>query len=224
MIGAATARAAPDLIEAIIGYRSWHVAHGMLQSPMAAGSWMPGVNRAACGFYNYRSALYARHTAPGHTCGCGFYGFYSPEGLSSDNPYTPRSKTFDVFGAVKMWGTVELHSTGLRAEYAEPVALYAPEPSLDHPLLHRLSGAAALAALGYTCSRAGSGGTRHRLLAAAIGCTPAVTLTLILQYRKQQMRHVAEHYGIPLVDSLDELQACATAHGAIITDPSVIGE
>jgi hypothetical protein len=37
-----------------------------------------------------------------------------------------RRYKIDVIGAVQMWGVVEMHETGMRAEFASPVALHAP--------------------------------------------------------------------------------------------------
>lgn len=58
---------------------------------------------------------------PDHACSCGIYAYYDP------CPRTASAVTRDlVAGAVVMWGRVELHGSGLRAEHAQIVALELP--------------------------------------------------------------------------------------------------
>lgn len=108
--------AAPDFIQAAIGYRSWHVStHGELSSLTAAGAWRPGVNRASC----HRGL---RHDAPAPDCECGLYALHRHR----DRGWMP-SGTNAVHGAVAAWGDLEIHDTGFRAEFARVVALTLPE-------------------------------------------------------------------------------------------------
>jgi hypothetical protein len=106
---------APDLVEPVIGYRQWRLHDGMLWSPFAEFRWERGVNTARC-------TVGGGHPepAPGHACACGIYAWYRPcPRLGSATPHL-------VPGAVAVWGEVELHATGLRAQYAAIVALVLP--------------------------------------------------------------------------------------------------
>ena len=59
--------------------------------------------------------------APQNGCTCGFYAWYGP---------TPRTASLGtselVGGAVALWGRVELHAHGIRAQHAMIVALALP--------------------------------------------------------------------------------------------------
>ena len=108
--------AAPDFIQAAVGYRSWHVsAHGELGSLTAAGAWRPGVNRATC-----HTGL--RHEAPAAGCECGLYALHRHR----DRGWMPSGANA-IHGAIAAWGDLEVHDTGFRAEYACVVALALPE-------------------------------------------------------------------------------------------------
>jgi hypothetical protein len=106
---------APDLLEPLVGYRHWRIEEAALWSPFVTHRWVRGVNTARC-------ALDTGHPGfpPGHTCTCGLHAWYRP---------CPRLgyATPDLAGgAVALWGDVELHPTGLRAQYATIVALVLP--------------------------------------------------------------------------------------------------
>jgi hypothetical protein len=108
--------AAPDLIEPVIGYRQWRLRGGALCSPYFDMSWRRGVNTARC-------AAPGGHgeAAPGHACTCGIHAWYRP------CPRLASAATGDlVAGAIVVWGAVELHPTGMRAEHAMVVALALP--------------------------------------------------------------------------------------------------
>jgi len=65
----------------------------------------------------------ARHhppdEAPVNGCACGVYAWYDP------CPRTGSAPDY-VSGAVVLWGRVELHATGMRAQHARLVALALP--------------------------------------------------------------------------------------------------
>ena len=106
--------AAPDLVTAVIGFRQFRVAGDELWSTHASYLWEPGPQIARC-------LADARHAAPAKACSCGFYARYTP------TPRTASLGTRDlVGGAVALWGRIELHAHGMRAEHAEVVALALP--------------------------------------------------------------------------------------------------
>jgi hypothetical protein len=105
---------APDLVEPVIGYRHWRIDDGALWSPFAAYRWVRGVNVARC-------TLDAGHPElPGHACTCGLHAWYRP------CPRLGYATPDLVGGAVAMWGDIEVHPTGVRAQYATVVALVLP--------------------------------------------------------------------------------------------------
>jgi hypothetical protein len=105
--------AAPDLITAVIGFRQWRVVGSELWSLRAEDRWRPGVRTAHC-------ALHA-HAAPANGCTCGIYVSYAPI------PRGASALTADlVGGAVALWGQIELHAHGMRAQHAMVVALALP--------------------------------------------------------------------------------------------------
>jgi hypothetical protein len=106
---------APDLVEPVIGYRQWCLRDAALWSLYAEYRWGRGANAAIC-------TLGAGHPepAPGHSCACGLYAWYRP------CPRLGCATRELVAGAVAMWGDIELHAEGLRAQYAAVVALVLP--------------------------------------------------------------------------------------------------
>jgi len=107
--------AAPDLIRAVIGFRQWRLRGSELWSVRARDRWGRGVHTAQC--------RKRRHDgpAPANDCTCGIYAWYAPppRGASAMTPDL-------VAGAVALWGQLELHSNGMRAQHAMVVALALP--------------------------------------------------------------------------------------------------
>jgi hypothetical protein len=106
---------APDLIEPLIGYRHWRLHDTSLFSPFIEYRWTRGVNSARC-------TMAAGHadSAPGHDCVCGLHAWYRPA------PRLGYATPDLIGGAVALWGEVELHPTGMRAQHAAIVALVLP--------------------------------------------------------------------------------------------------
>jgi hypothetical protein len=104
---------APDLITAAIGFRQWRLRDSELWSLRATERWQRGVQTARCNT--------GAHAAPANGCSCGFYAWYgpTPRGASGMTPDL-------VAGAVALWGQVELHAHGMRAQHAMVVALALP--------------------------------------------------------------------------------------------------
>lgn len=107
---------APDLIEPIIGFRHWRLVDGTLTSMFSGMPWPASQMTARCAAGDHDPA----HTpAPG--CTCGIYAYYGP------CPRTASAMTRDlVGGAVVVWGRIEAHATGMRAEHARIVGLDLP--------------------------------------------------------------------------------------------------
>lgn len=107
---------APDLVHPIIGYRQWRLVDGALASVFNDTRWEHAQITARCDSREHHPEL-----VPDHACSCGVYAYYDP------CPRTASAVTRDlVGGAVILWGRVELHGTGLRAEHAQIVAFELP--------------------------------------------------------------------------------------------------
>jgi hypothetical protein len=107
---------APDLIRAVIGFRQWRLRGSELWSLRTEDRWERGVLAAHC-----LSDAHHEGAAPHNGCTCGFYAWYAP------TPRTASAATRDlVGGAVALWGKIELHAQGMRAEHAMVIALALP--------------------------------------------------------------------------------------------------
>jgi hypothetical protein len=107
---------APDLVRAVIGFRQWRLHDGLLWSLYTGDLWDRATRTARC----LRDGAH-EGPAPGHTCSCGFYAWYGPAARTA-SAATPDL----VGGAVALWGRLELHAHGMRAEHARMVALALP--------------------------------------------------------------------------------------------------
>jgi hypothetical protein len=107
---------APDLIEPVIGFRQWRLAGKGLLSIAFDERWREANLVARC--------LAGRHPlegSPVSTCSCGVHAWYEP------CPRTASVLTREyVAGAVLLWGAIELHATGMRAQHCRIVALALP--------------------------------------------------------------------------------------------------
>jgi hypothetical protein len=106
---------APDLITAVIGFRQWRLRGSELWSTNATERWEPGLMVAQCDSHLHTSP------APANGCSCGIYAWYEPPPRGSW--VTTRDL---VAGAVALWGHIELHAHGMRAQYATMVAVALP--------------------------------------------------------------------------------------------------
>lgn len=113
MIGK-TIDTAPDSITPLLGFRGWSSFSGKLHPPYRdkETSWKPGTNHARCLKNSCRAA-------PQEHCECGLYAYHFPE-------YVADLDDEQIIGAIKMWGTLQVHEDGTRAERAEIVALAKP--------------------------------------------------------------------------------------------------
>jgi hypothetical protein len=107
---------APDLIEPVIGFRQWRLLDDGLWSLNCDERWRAAVFAARC--------LVAEHgdePPPVGGCSCGVYAWYTPP------PRGASAATREyVTGAVVLWGAIEAHATGMRAQYCRIVALSLP--------------------------------------------------------------------------------------------------
>ena len=109
--------AAPDLIAPVVGFRKWRVVGGHLTSPYVPVRWDEPVARARCYPAN-RSLLFGvgwldePHAAPDPRCKCGIYAWHSLP------PAGPVPDPGRAFGVVALWGRLEVHGDGMRAEHA----------------------------------------------------------------------------------------------------------
>ena len=107
---------APDLIEPIIGFRHWRLVDGALTSMFSMTPWPASEMTARCPAGHHDPV---KTPSPG--CTCGIYTYYEP------CPRTASASTRDLIGgAVVVWGRVEAHATGVRAEHARIVGLDLP--------------------------------------------------------------------------------------------------
>jgi len=107
---------APDLIDPIVGFRQWRLADEHLESLYTRVRWEGPLLRASCGSGRHDSS-----DSPATSCSCGIYAYFDP------CPRTASAATPDfVAGAVVLWGRIEVHAIGMRAQCARVVALELP--------------------------------------------------------------------------------------------------
>jgi hypothetical protein len=114
--------AAPDLVVPVVAFRAWRIVDGRLLSPYIPCRWEGAVMHAECYPANRslqfgRGWLEAPHDPPHRDCQCGIYAYFRP-GMQT------YYGEFDwVEGIVTVWGRIEAHRGGLRAEHARVCAL-----------------------------------------------------------------------------------------------------
>lgn len=115
---------APDLIRPVVAYRAWKVVGDRLLSPLIPVRWEGRTMHAECHPYQRRIMLGAQggwvadaHVSPHPACKCGIYAHHHPG----------RRNWFGEFdwveGIVTVWGRLEAHADGVRAEHARIEAL-----------------------------------------------------------------------------------------------------
>jgi hypothetical protein len=106
---------APDLMDYVIGFRAWQL-NGARLKPIGMGNdvWEGGAEvRASC----VHGKL---HRSPSHDCECGLYAWNSFAGMENEARGNVEGK---VWGVVRACGRLEVHPTGFRAEFMQPVLL-----------------------------------------------------------------------------------------------------
>lgn len=109
----------------LVGFRMWMIANDTLMTSNDH-RWEIGVNRAEC-----VAGEHDAHDVPRADCDCGLYAMkqlqdpaqYDCEYCEALDHSARAHPYYLVPGLVRMWGRVEVHPTGMRAEYATPVAL-----------------------------------------------------------------------------------------------------
>jgi len=111
---------APDFLQAVVGYRAWHVEPDGRLRPwtFTALPWERGANEAVC-------ARDVRHQPPVADCMCGLYALTDPGDRRLD------FRADQAVGAIAAWGDMEVHRTGFRAQHACITALALPDRA-DH--------------------------------------------------------------------------------------------
>jgi hypothetical protein len=110
----------------VVGYREWVLIGDELLSPLARTPWDAGTVTAECvpacrnarGLW--REASEHEGPAPDPGCVCGLYAVFEPM------RYRGRERMTVARGAVVLWGRIELHHRGMRAEFARVTALALP--------------------------------------------------------------------------------------------------
>jgi len=113
---------APDLIEPIVAFRSWRVVDGRLRSVYLPTFWTEREMTASCLCSESPDPDAARsardgHGVPDRGCTCGIYAYYLPD------MNFPTVDHQGVTGIVTVWGAIEVHDEGMRAEHARVEAL-----------------------------------------------------------------------------------------------------
>lgn len=187
---------APDLIEKVIGYRAWRIDGDRLRPMNIGGPWVPGVNTAQCAVSD-RARPDGDHVPPVSDCGCGLYLRHDlGQVVSRSGPMIVGA----IVGAVAAWGALEVHAGGVRAQYAEVIALAMPAQSPARPPSAARS--EALARAGWRI--VGGAGQPTFQNGWAEGST-------------QHLGCVADAYGVPLVDRAD-LEAIALEVGSPVPE------
>ena len=133
-----TATAAPDLIDPVVGFRKWRLVRDRLTSPFIPLRWEASEIHAECYPAN-RTLMFGRgwlaepHAAPHPDCKCGIYAYHRPP-HRGPIPYLDR-----ITGVVALWGKIEVHRDGMRAEHARIGALaYLADLGREHERRVRL--------------------------------------------------------------------------------------
>lgn len=130
----------PDLTQKALGFRKFKVVDGGFCSiGIGTYHWLPGPNRARClaqvqqsqsGWSSFITFSFtpssgatiapsekpATHAAPDAECHCGLYGLHSFDPLWLNGSLAADSS---VAAAILGWGTMEVHRSGFRSEFAE---------------------------------------------------------------------------------------------------------
>jgi hypothetical protein len=123
----------------VVGYREWVMIGDELISPLARTPWEAGSVTAECvpscrtarGLW--RAASDHEGPAPDPGCVCGIYALFEP------SRYRGRERMTAARGAVVLWGRIELHHRGMRAEFARVVALALPHDRRAAELIGRVA-------------------------------------------------------------------------------------
>jgi hypothetical protein len=108
----------PDLVRPLVGFRQWRLRDGVLYSMWTDDPWPGGQLSGRCrGSCDCEAGI---GVAPDPDCTCGVHAWHRqvPLGASANRDL--------VAGAVALWGAVEVHAIGMRAQFARIVTLALP--------------------------------------------------------------------------------------------------
>jgi hypothetical protein len=194
------------------GFRRWAlIGHELASSNAGLYSWTIGTNEALClrarflavrawavgskgGPSPGRVAPNRDHRVPEHACDCGLYAQHDPwKGMDRflcDGP--------PVYGAVAVWGRLEVHAEGVRAQYARVLAL---APGDERELAEYDQRPAEFAA-------------RLRALAEEFG---------VVCCRREELPDVAAEHGTPVPEELRPAPpARPTLSGTLVTPTATL--
>jgi hypothetical protein len=126
-----------------------------------------------------------------------------------------------ILGAVSMWGTTQMHKTGMRAEFAKPLAPLRPRRSRAGKIFHIGLSVGSIALAEYLHSKPFTIGTRvkRQLGSGALGLAPPLALATIRRIGEQRLKSTAKYYQLPIAPDANTLEAIADQYGARITIP-----
>jgi hypothetical protein len=107
----------PDLLQPVHAFRDWRITGDGLTSPRTGVVWPGPMLAAECHPRTAESLVRPPHRAPGRDCNCGIHGYFRPGYDTSKVDYR------GVTGIITVWGEVELHHDGVRAQFARVDAL-----------------------------------------------------------------------------------------------------
>jgi hypothetical protein len=107
----------PDLFERVYAFRDWRIAPEGLTSPRTGVVWPARTLAAECRPRTVEDFVRPPHGAPGRGCSCGIHGYLRPGYETSRVDYR------GVTGIITVWGDVEVHDDGVRAQFARVEAL-----------------------------------------------------------------------------------------------------
>lgn len=107
----------PDLLEPVHAFRDWRISPDGLTSPRTGVVWSTRTLVAECRPTTAEDFIRPVHRAPGRGCSCGIHGYLRPGSETSKVDYR------GVTGIITVWGDVEIHDDGVRAEFARIEAL-----------------------------------------------------------------------------------------------------
>jgi hypothetical protein len=115
---------APDFLGPVVGFRRWRLVGDHLCSPYTPVAWRTRTITARC-YPVYRAVWVTgewvgeAHESPQPQCQCGVYATYAP-------PAPDAASAFLVPGIVSLWGRIQAHPEGMRAQHARVEALAQP--------------------------------------------------------------------------------------------------
>jgi hypothetical protein len=108
---------APDLLQPVVGFRDWRVTGDGLESPRTGTVWGSRVIQATCHPRNVEDFVLPPHEAPHPACNCGVHASHRLNDQAAKVDYR------GVSGIVSLWGLIQVHDEGMRAQYARVEAL-----------------------------------------------------------------------------------------------------